>query len=144
VSLALLFQLNLASGAPPSNHAPTDISLSNSSVSTGGGVNAFVGTLSTTDEDVSDTFTYTLVAGAGSTDNASFNISGANLRANDAGALSAGTYSVRIQTSDGLATYQEPFTITAVDPGSPGTGTHTFIRPLIRGMFRKLIRRQLP
>jgi hypothetical protein len=39
-----------------------------------------VATLSATDADAGDTFTYTLVNGTGSTDNASFTISGNSLR----------------------------------------------------------------
>jgi hypothetical protein len=101
------------------NNAPTDIALSNSSVNQSGGANATVGTLSTTDADVGDTFTYTLVAGTGDTHNASFNISGSTLRANNAGALAAGNYSVRVQTSDGSATYAEAFTITVADNVAP-------------------------
>ena len=45
------------------------------------GANATVGTLSTTDPDAANTFTYTLVTGPGSTGNGSFNISGNTLRA---------------------------------------------------------------
>lgn len=100
------------------NGAPTDISLSSSSVLTTGGLNAVVGTLSTTDPDAGDTFTYSLVAGTGDTDNASFNISGSQLRANNATTLGVGTYSVRIQTSDGVATYAEAFSVFVVEPGS--------------------------
>src|SRR5690606_543834 len=73
---------------------PTDIALSNNSINQGVGVNAVVGTLSSTDPDVGNTFTYTLVAGVGDTHNTSFNISGASLRANDSSALTAGSYSV--------------------------------------------------
>ncbi len=104
---------------PILNSAPTDIGLSNSSVNQSGGTNATVGTLSTTDADVGNTFTYTLVAGAGDTHNASFNISGSTLRANNAAALAAGSYSVRVQTSDGSATYAEAFTITVADNVAP-------------------------
>ena len=39
------------------------------------GADAVVGTLSTTDPDAGNTFTYTLVSGTGSTDNGAFNIS---------------------------------------------------------------------
>ncbi|MDZ7861177.1 MAG: hypothetical protein U5O15_11050 [Candidatus Krumholzibacteriota bacterium] len=45
------------------------------------------------DPDTGDTATFTLVTGAGDTNNGSFNISGADLRANDAAALAAGTSS---------------------------------------------------
>jgi hypothetical protein len=46
------------------------------------GTNAVVGRLSATDGDAGDTETFTLVSGAGDTDNASFNISGTSLHAN--------------------------------------------------------------
>jgi len=68
------------------NDAPTDIALSNSSVKTSDGTNATIGTLSTTDVDKSESFTYSLVSGTGDTDNASFNIDGTTLRANDTSA----------------------------------------------------------
>jgi hypothetical protein len=117
------------------NTAPTDISLSNNAVLTTAGINAVVGTLSTTDPDYGDTFTYTLVAGTGDTDNASFNITGANLRCSDPNALGAGTYSVRIQTDDGADTFAEPFTITVLEPGTGSSSygftsdfTHSFLR----------------
>jgi hypothetical protein len=89
---------------------PTDIALNNNSISTTGGANAVVGNLSTTDVTTGETFTYTLVAGAGATDNASFNISGGNLRANDPNALGAGTYSVRVRSTDaGGNTFEKVF-----------------------------------
>lgn len=101
------------------NSAPTDIALSNSSVSQSGGANATVGTLSSTDAD-SASFTYSLVNGAGSTDNAAFNLAGATLRANDPAVLAAGTYAVRIQTDDGGGgTFAKSFAITAIDNIAP-------------------------
>ena len=97
------------------NESPTDISLSSTTVSETGGLNAVVGFLSTTDPDSGDSHTYTLVAGTGDTDNASFNISGSNLRCNDPGTLGVGTYSVRIQTDDGVSTpFAKAFTINVV------------------------------
>ena len=103
---------------------PTDISLSASTVNQSVGVNASIGTLSTTDVD-STSYTYTLVAGAGSTDNASFNISGSTLRANNSSALAAGSFSVRIRsTDDGSAFFEKVFSITVVDniaPAAPST-----------------------
>lgn len=95
------------------NAAPSDITLSNSGILTVSGLNAVVGALTTTDPDAGDTFTYSLVVGTGSTNNASFNISGANLRCNDPATLGVGTYYVRIQTQDSATnTYAEAFTIT--------------------------------
>lgn len=102
------------------NNAPTDIQLSNASVNQSGGANATVGTLSTTDADGADTHTYTLVSGTGDTDNGSFNISDSTLRANNASALAAGGYSVRIQTDDGNGgIYAEAFTVTVADDVGP-------------------------
>lgn len=105
--------------APP-NNPPTDIALSNASVNQSAGVDAVVGTLSSTDPDEDDTHIYTLVSGAGSTNNGSFNISGATLRVNNAAAMGAGTYSVRIRSTDNKGgTYEESFTITVVDDVAP-------------------------
>lgn len=100
--------------------APTDITLDSASVNQSGGINAVVGTLSTTDPDAGDSHSYTLVSGAGDTDNDLFNISGDSLRANDAAALAAGSYSVRVRTTDSSNwTYDEAFTITVVDDVAP-------------------------
>lgn len=97
------------------NDAPTDIALSNAAVSVYDGTDAAVGNLTSTDVDTSDAHTYTLVSGTGDTHNSLFNIAGNTLRANDAASLSAGTYSVRIRTTDngtGVLSYEEAFTIT--------------------------------
>lgn len=87
-------------GAFSGNQSPTDISLSNNSVSQSGGSNAVVGTLTTTDADVGDSFSYALIAGSGDTNNGSFNLSGDSLRANNASTLVGGSYSIRVQTTD--------------------------------------------
>ncbi|RQP16956.1 MAG: gliding motility-associated C-terminal domain-containing protein [Parapedobacter sp.] len=103
-----------------SNNPPTDIALSNASVNQSAGINAEVGTLTTTDPDAGNTFTYTLMSGVGGEDNTSFNISGNALRANNAAALVAGTYNVRIRTTDNAGgTYDKPFTIIVVDDLGP-------------------------
>lgn len=103
-----------------SNAAPTDIALSASSLNQSAAVaSATIGTLSSTDADSGETFTYALVSGAGSTHNASFAINGSSLRVGSA-ALGAGSYSVRIQTKDSANnTYQEAFAITIVDNVRP-------------------------
>lgn len=103
----------------PVNDAPTDIALSATTVSHSGGINASVGSLSTTDVDTGQTHTYTLVSGAGDTHNGLFNLQGGTLRANDAAALNPGVYSVRIATSDGSASFEKVFTITATDDVAP-------------------------
>ena len=101
------------------NDAPTDISLSPNVVNQSTGANAEVGTLSAADPDTGDTFTYTLVSGTGDTNNASFNISGSILYANNASAMTAGAYSVRIRVSDGSLTYEKALTVTVIDNVAP-------------------------
>ncbi len=102
------------------NDTPTDISLSAATILQSAGTNAAVGTLSATDSDDAS-FTFTLVAGAGDTANASFNLLGTSLRATDAGSLAGGTYSVRVQADDGhtAGTHAEAFTITVTDDLAP-------------------------
>ena len=107
------------------NTAPTDISLSASTLNQSASANTTVGTLSTTDADSGDSHTYALVSGAGSTDNGSFKINGNALRATTPSGIASGTRSVRIQTNDGNGgTYAEAFTITVTDdlaPPAPST-----------------------
>jgi hypothetical protein len=91
VSLSVLFV----------NNAPTDLSLSSSSIAENSGANAVVGALSATDPDTGSSFTYTLVAGAGDTDNGSFNINAGNLRLGvDADFESKNSYAVRLRATD--------------------------------------------
>ncbi|MDA9184442.1 LamG domain-containing protein, partial [Flavobacteriaceae bacterium] len=98
------------------NEAPTDIGLSANAVDENLTSGTVVGGLSTTDVDSGDTHTYTLVSGAGDTDNASFSISGANLLTNTAlDYETKSSYNIRVQTSDGTDSYQKAFTITVND-----------------------------
>ena len=98
------------------NEAPTDISLTPSSIAENAGANGVVGTLSATDPDAGASFTYSLVSGAGSTDNAAFNISGTSLRANSSLDFETkSSYSVRVRVSDGSLTYEEPFTVSVTN-----------------------------
>lgn len=100
--------------------SPTNIVLTSQPIGAKDGANTVVGTLSTVDANVQDTHTYSLVAGAGDTDNSSFNINNDQLRANDVSALGSGTYSVRVQTTDGSST---PFAKSlSVEIAIPGTG----------------------
>ncbi|WP_221793380.1 tandem-95 repeat protein [Oceanobacter mangrovi] len=112
------------STAAAANNAPTNISLGNSSIDdTSTAAAATVGTLSTTDADSGDSHSYSLVtngaSGSGSCgstgddNNASFQISGSTLQT--ASSLSAGSYNVCIQTSDGTDTFQKTFAITVND-----------------------------
>ncbi|MCL6376362.1 tandem-95 repeat protein [Pectobacterium brasiliense] len=100
------------------NDAPTDLAISNTTFGQSLGSNGIIGTLSATDVD-STTFTYSLVSGVGSTDNALFTLSGNTLRAVNAATMAAGTYSVRLQVSDGQATYEKVVTLTVADDIAP-------------------------
>jgi hypothetical protein len=99
------------------NNAPTNISLSATSINENVAGNSTVGTLSSTDPDAGNTFTYTLVSGTGDTDNASFNISGNSLRITSSPDYEKkSSYSVRVRTTDqGGLTYEKAFTITIND-----------------------------
>ncbi|MFE8701780.1 InlB B-repeat-containing protein, partial [Cytobacillus sp. FJAT-54145] len=98
---------------PTLNQAPTDISLSNSTVNQSSGTNAVVGTFSTTDD--SGSYTYSLVNGDGDTNNSLFNISNSDLRTNNTTAMTPGTYSVRVRTTDNSGlTFEKDFTITLI------------------------------
>jgi hypothetical protein len=81
------------------NNPPTDLSISKSNINENQPIGSLVGTLSTVDPDISDTFTYSFCGG---TNDASFSISGSDL-------LSAAifdyetknSYSVCVRTTDG-------------------------------------------
>ena len=99
------------------NETPTNISLSANSIAENAGANAMVGTLSTTDSDSANTFTYTLVSGTGDSDNAVFNIDGDKLRTNSSFDFEAkSSYSVRVRSTDqGGLWVDKVFTISVTD-----------------------------
>jgi large repetitive protein len=100
-----------------SNATPTDISLSPSSIFENNTIGDSIGVLSTTDADVGDTFTYSLVSGTGSDDNALFLITGNQLRAGGVFDFeSQSSYSIRVRSTDAAgATFEEALTITIED-----------------------------
>ncbi|WP_418138932.1 cadherin domain-containing protein [Marinomonas sp. RS-M-Aa-14] len=102
------------------NDAPTDIALSDTTYShSEGATNIVVGSFSATDADTGESFTYALVSGSGDTNNGLFNINGADLRVTDRANVPAGTYSIRVQVSDGDATFEKSFSITVSDDIAP-------------------------
>ena len=83
------------------NEAPTDIALSSTSIPENAGANTVVGTLTTTDSNAGNTFTYMLVAGTGDTDNSVFSISDSNLRATTSFDFETRSdYTVRVRSTD--------------------------------------------
>ncbi len=101
------------------NVAPTDISLSNSSVNENQASGTVVGTFTTTDANSGDSHTYTLVSGTGDSDNSKFQIDGSllktNVPASDLLYEDDHTFSIRVRsTDDGFInySYEKVFTIT--------------------------------
>jgi len=105
------------------NSAPTDISVSNSSIAENTPAPALVGTLSSSDADTGDTFTYSLVSGTGSDDNSAFSISGDQLLASNAfDSESQSTYSILVRTTDSQgATFEKVLGINVTDVDESGS-----------------------
>ena len=76
-----------------------------------------MGTFSTTDPDAAGSFTYTLVSGTGSTDNASFVIDGATLKtAASFDFETKSSYAIRVRSTDqGGLSFEKQFTITVTN-----------------------------
>jgi ELWxxDGT repeat protein len=105
------------------NDTPTDITLSASSLAENQPTGTAVGTFTTTDPDASDTFTYTLVSGTGSTDNASFSINGNTLKtAASFDFETKSSYSIRVRSTDNGGEWTEKeFTISVTDGNDGAT-----------------------
>ncbi|WP_167015342.1 cadherin domain-containing protein [Chitinophaga sp. Cy-1792] len=106
------------------NEAPADILLSNNTIAEDKAAGTSVGTFSATDPENNVPLTYTLVAGVGSTDNASFIIAGDVLQS---GAMfnynTKNTYNIRVRVTDALGAYFEKtfvINVTAVNHAPTG------------------------
>jgi endonuclease/exonuclease/phosphatase family metal-dependent hydrolase len=99
------------------NSPPTGLSLSNNTIPENAAPNTVVGTLSTADPNSGDSFTYSLVAGSGSTNNDRFDVNGAELRATTSFDFETqNSYSVRLRTTDqGGLTFEQVFQIQVLD-----------------------------
>ncbi len=104
------------------NQAPTNISLSKSSLNEAQPIGTLIGTFSTADPDPADSFVYSLVtSGCAGTDNNSFRISGSKLLSNAAFDYEIKrTYQLCVQTDDGHShKLQKGFVITVLNvPGA--------------------------
>lgn len=109
------------------NDTPTDITLTSTSIAENNAANATVGTLGAVDQDAGQTFTFALVSGTGSTDNASFNISGTALRiTGSANFETKSSYSIRLRATDNgspVRTFDKVFAITVSDVNEAPTIT---------------------
>jgi hypothetical protein len=104
-------------GGIQENRPPTDIQLSKNTVMEGQPSGTLVGTLTTSDPDVSDIFTYALVSGDGDADNSAFSISGVQLLTAEVFDYQIkNSYTVRIRTTDnGGLDYEKPFTVIVLE-----------------------------
>ncbi len=96
--------------------SPTNINLSTTTANENNVIGATIATLTTTDADAGDTFTYALVSGAGSTDNASFSIVNDALKAGSVfNVQTKSSYSIRIRVTDaGGLSFEKAFVITII------------------------------
>ena len=101
------------------NLAPTDIVLLNSTVQENLSSGTTVGNLLALDPDCANTFTYTLVSGAGSDDNASFSMSGGTLMtAATFNHQAKNSYSIRVRSTDQGGLFVEKVFTIAVTEGN--------------------------
>jgi gliding motility-associated-like protein len=106
------------------NEAPTVLTLSAATVAENAASGTTIGSLSATDVDANDTFTYTLVSGTGSTDNASFAIDGTSLKTAAVFDFETkNSYSVRVRVTDaGGLTFERAVTIAVTDVNEDSDG----------------------
>ena len=100
-----------------SNFAPTNLILSNNSISENVFANTLIGNFSSIDPDFGNTFTYRLVTGSGSIDNDSFTVINNELHVvNPPNFESKNSYSIRVRTTDqGGLSYEKEFTVNITD-----------------------------
>jgi Leucine-rich repeat (LRR) protein len=96
------------------NVPPSDIRLSATAINENVPANSTVGELKSSDMNTRNSFTYSLIEGDGSTDNAAFNIDGSNLKiTNSPDFETKNSYTIRIRTTDqGGLFFEKQFTIT--------------------------------
>jgi len=107
------------------NETPTDLNLSNTSINENVAANSPVGTFTSTDPDTGNTFTYSLVPGAGDTNNSAFSIVGNQLRINASPDFETKpSYNIRLRTTDqGGLTYDKPLVVNINDIDESISGT---------------------
>jgi hypothetical protein len=109
-------------------HAPTDMSLSPSSIAENQSANTPVGIFSAQDIDVGSTFTFSLVSGTGDVDNGSFGlISGNQLVTTQAFDYETkNSYSIRVRVDDNTGmSFEKQFTVTVTDQNEYSDPTPT-------------------
>lgn len=99
------------------NDKPSGLLLSNNEVVEGQNAGFTIGSLTTIDEDVSDSHAYTLVSGAGDSGNANFSLTNGVLKSSaEFDFETQASYSVRIRTTDqGGGILEQQFDISVID-----------------------------
>jgi hypothetical protein len=117
------------------NEGPTALALSAATVAENSASGVEIGILGSTDVDAGDTFTYTLVAGDGDSDNGAFTIDGSTLRtAASFDFETKSTYSVRVRSTDAGGVFtEETFTITVTDSNDAPV-LNTALAPKLRAV----------
>lgn len=103
------------------NESPTAISLSSNSIAENSSIGTVIGQLLASDPDVSESFTFTLVAGSGDANNGEFTIDGNELKtATELDFETQSSYSIRIKVSDsGSLEFEDSFEVTVSNVAEP-------------------------
>ncbi|GAL85882.1 hypothetical protein MYP_3111 [Sporocytophaga myxococcoides] len=104
------------------NKAPSGITISSNTVNENVPANTTIGTFTTEDVNINNTFTYTLEAGIGDTDNESFVINGDELQIKESPDFETkDSYSIRVRSTDqGGLFIEKSFNITIEDVAETG------------------------
>ena len=104
-------------GVDPTGSAPTDITLTPNTIAENRPASTTVGALTSVDADSGQTYVYTLVAGAGATDNGSFAVSGSAIITTASFDFEAQpSYSIRVRSNDsGGMSFEKAITITVTN-----------------------------
>ena len=97
----LSYEKQLTIGVTNVNESPTNLNISNSSITENQSIATTIGTFTSIDPDIANTFTYSLVTGTGDTDNALFSIVGNQLKNNAIFDYETkNSSSIRVRTTD--------------------------------------------
>ena len=105
------------------NEAPTALALSNNSLQENNSIGQTIGSLSATDADAAESFTYSFATGAGDTDNSRFSLSAGTLKAAEVFDFEAqNSFSIRLAVTDNSgAILEQQFTINATNQNEAPT-----------------------
>ncbi|NVJ47009.1 MAG: T9SS type A sorting domain-containing protein, partial [Cytophagia bacterium] len=123
----LTFEKAFTINVSDANDAPSGVTSDNLVLAENESIGTEIGTLSTTDEDASDSYTYVLVAGIGDDDNSLFGLENGKLVSKGSFNFETkSSYSVRVKSSDsGGLSVEEALTITILDTNDAPTAVNS-------------------